>query len=166
MKCTPVKRIGEIIVSKCPGEQPGTEAFVASERGKPVAVLIVKPTRNELVVDTIAVRDRGQLRQRMGTRLYEVATEYACKTGRTLTSDNERSQYAEAFWRKQVAKGRATCVGSGRGHFFSQPTQNLPEAARARLPQPEGETWPCSRYGVTRPCEVPSLEGIRRRRRR
>lgn len=106
------------------------------------------------------------MRRRFGTRLYEYANELACKRGLVLASDAERSQYAESFWRKQKAKGRAECIAKGRAVFYAEPTRLLSAEARAKLPQPEGDSWPCKRYGVTKPCAVTSLEGVRRRRKR
>lgn len=49
--------------------------------------------------------------QRCGiaTRLYEIAARAACKAGDNLASDTIRSDAAQAFWTKQVKKGRAKC---------------------------------------------------------
>ena len=46
-------------------------------------------------------------RRRLGTKLYLQAAREACRRGRMLQSDVERSQEADAFWRKQERKGRA-----------------------------------------------------------
>lgn len=47
----------------------------------------------------------------LATRLYERLAADVCATYRKpLASDTERSAPSEAFWMKQVAKGRASCV--------------------------------------------------------
>jgi GNAT superfamily N-acetyltransferase len=50
--------------------------------------------------------------QRCGvaTRLYEIAARHACDNDAVLASDSTRSDEADSFWVKQVAKGRAQCV--------------------------------------------------------
>lgn len=70
---------------------------------------------------------RGARRSGIGTALYEIALEKACAEGRQLVSDDSRSEWAEAFWRKQRAKGRASCVsGKGNsGEFFADPRAML-----------------------------------------
>lgn len=54
-------------------------------------------------------------RQRVGTQLYQHAARIACsRLGVPLRSDSERSGYAQAFWDKQVSKGRARCAGPAK----------------------------------------------------
>lgn len=53
----------------------------------------------------------GVRRTGVGTVVYELALEKACELGRQLVSDFDRSEWAEAFWRKQKSKGRAQCLG-------------------------------------------------------
>jgi GNAT superfamily N-acetyltransferase len=57
----------------------------------------------------------------IGTRMYELALEEACKRGVPLVSDTMRSRFAEAFWRKQARKGRAACLERGRGFVLKTP---------------------------------------------
>jgi GNAT superfamily N-acetyltransferase len=65
-------------------------------------------------------------RRRLGTKLYEVAAEAACTLGLPLVSDDVRSPFAEAFWRKQTSKGRAYPV-EGRGHVYAGPRVDAEE---------------------------------------
>lgn len=171
MRCRVRKQLDtEFVVSQCelPNAKANVETYFvldAATQSKPRALLALEQRGLDLVVTAIDVKDRVDMRKRFGTRLYEFANELACKRGLRLASDSERSQYAEAFWRKQVTKGRAMCIAKGRAKFFISPTAALTPEERARLPQPEGETWPCKRYGVTKPCAVTSLEGVRTKRR-
>lgn len=124
--------------------------------------------------------------QGLGTRLYERAARAACKVGRgsALTSDSTRSVFSENFWRKQVRKGRAECIGDGsqsayynaplnkaREYFFQKEKMlDGPEyeAFLARLPKPitdaEGyRKWPCDYYRAS--CRsIPDTLGKLRRR--
>lgn len=103
----------------------------------------------------------------VGTALYETLVEVSCKAGLPLASDDFRSPFAEAFWRKQVAKGRAYCE-PGRGDVYAGPTRRLVRHQRASLPVPaddeQGEYWPCTRFVVREPCAHRDLSGVRRRR--
>lgn len=170
-KCVTLKRIpGHAIVHCTPSPEQGVDLYFAlDEANQPKAMIGLRRRGSDIVVDAISVKESKNLRQRLGTRLYEFATELACKEGKRLVSDVERSQYAEAFWRKQTGKGRSMCVEKGRGRFFANPTAHLSPAEMRRLPMPGGSTgeeWPCKRYGVTQPCAVTSLEGARTRRRK
>lgn len=61
-------------------------------------------------IDYIFVRETWR-RRGVATALYEAAARGACRSyGVPLQSDVERSAAAQAFWVKQVRKGRATCV--------------------------------------------------------
>jgi predicted GNAT family acetyltransferase len=55
-----------------------------------------------------------------GTAMYEMALDVACKENVLLFSDVTRSNYAEAFWRKQKGKKRASCVLPNADAKFSQ----------------------------------------------
>lgn len=74
-----------------------------------VGELEAVPYRGRLVAAYIFV-DADVRRCGVGTRLYELAAKQACKRGVPLVSDVARSAYAEGFWAKQTAKGRARCV--------------------------------------------------------
>lgn len=57
-------------------------------------------------------------RRGIGTQLYERAAEVACRDfGLPLASDRHtsRSKFADAFWKKQVKKKRAVCIGDSGG---------------------------------------------------
>lgn len=170
MRCTSKKRINdELVIAQCeiPDTKDNVETyFVLDRQVQPKAALVLENRRQGLVVTAISVKERKDQHKRLGTRLYEFAAELACKRGKPLVSDTERSQFAEAFWRKQTAKGRAGCVEAGGAVFYANPTVHLTPQERAKLPQPDGDFWPCKRYGVTKPCAVTSLEGMKRRRRK
>jgi len=65
-------------------------------------------------------------RQGIATRLYEQAAAATCEVmGSPLASDTERTEASQAFWAKQVARGRATCVEPGEpsgGPAINNPT--------------------------------------------
>lgn len=128
---------------------------------------------NTFQVQTLSVNEK---RAKVGTALYEVALRIACRRGRTLTSDLQRSTFAEAFWRKQAAKRRAVCADKNvdRDHnVYGTPVLEMREAisrecrrdhpfdARAherctdmrvqeasrRFPKPkDNKFWPCLRW--------------------
>jgi GNAT superfamily N-acetyltransferase len=77
--------------------------------------------RDGLEVSSIEL-EPGIRGKRLGTKLYEVAASAACDLNLPLVSDQVRSHFAEAFWRKQRSKGRAYTVEGGRGGgVFSGP---------------------------------------------
>lgn len=189
MKCKPVKKFGtgtdEITIYECsvPGGKNRDFQAVDSEQ-ELVGTLGVDEFKGDFVTLAIEVVAPGARRKRVGTRLYEAANAYACRQGGRLLSDTTRSPFAENFWRKQVQKGRAMCVTSGKesafepgkvvyGRYYAiwedaehiqlseRERKNLPEPARDERGRP---FWPCRQYGVTKPCEVATLEGVRRRR--
>lgn len=59
--------------------------------------------------------DASYRMDKVGTALYEVAAAYACEHGKTLASDETRSEFSEAFWRKQARKGRVSCLQDNEG---------------------------------------------------
>lgn len=84
--------------------------FKATYHGRIVGDATVRESsQHGLIVEMIAVEDRDR-RRRVGTALYEAALKLSCETRKPLVSDFQRSRFAEAFWRKQVKKGRATCA--------------------------------------------------------
>jgi len=61
-------------------------------------------------------------RSGIATRLYEAAAKISCeKYARPLASDRTRSLEAEAFWKKQVAKGKAQPLTKSSGYVLSCP---------------------------------------------
>lgn len=74
----------------------------------------------------------------LGTRMYERALRAVCDVGKAyaITSDTTRSEFSEAFWQKQVRKGRARCVGDGtQSNYFRTPMRK----AREQYAEFEGE---------------------------
>lgn len=87
-------------------------------------------SREGLLVHSIELHPRAQ-GKRIGTKLYEIAAEIACNYDLPLVSDRLRSRFAEAFWRKQLAKGRAYAVtGQGAG-LYDHPRVEAEEAIYA-----------------------------------
>ena len=70
---------------------------------------------DEQVVAVSSVSINKSYRRRgLGTQMYERAAEVACDSfGLPLASDRStsRSKYSEGFWKKQLRKKRALCVG-------------------------------------------------------
>lgn len=55
--------------------------------------------------------ERSYRRKRLATRLYEMAARLVCERWeQPLRSGLVRSPEADAFWRKQYVKGRASCM--------------------------------------------------------
>jgi hypothetical protein len=190
MTCTTRKWNGRWL-AHCAFQDEATESFhVLTSRDAnplslgddaPIASLHLKRTDGDdqaaLIIEGIDIHRKSDRRTRLGTALYEHAVQIACDEGRVLASDDMRSPFAEAFWRKQKAKGRATCV-PGEGTLYKGPVNRLRrqwekgeietheyEAIVAKLPQPEGNTWPCSHYEITAPCSTRSLARLKRRKR-
>jgi GNAT superfamily N-acetyltransferase len=91
--------------------------FVARQDGKQVGAIRLAPAEGGgLRVGHIEVAKDAR-RQRVGTRLYERAAQLSCKVYRgPLRSDVYRTAEAQAFWDKQVAKGRAVCARQSSEH--------------------------------------------------
>jgi hypothetical protein len=91
----------------------------------------------------VASVQAGTLRKGQGTKLYEAAFTEACLEGKLLVSDSMRSRYAEAFWRKQVRKGRAYCLRAGRGVVYNAPLnamkKQLLETCRKTLTEEQAQ---------------------------
>lgn len=127
--------------------------------GTVVGKAILDTARGRVVVGEIEVAEEAR-RSGVGTALYEAAVKVACKAGLDVSSDSFRSPYAESFWRKQVAKGRATCV-PGHGNVYDAPARGK---STAGLPVPERDSagdpaWPCARYVARVPCLAVDLSG-------
>lgn len=131
---------------------------------------------------------------RIGTLLYDAMLGEACDRGLPLTSDTFRSHFAEAFWQKQVAKGRAKCVKkkNAYGDVYTKPLRELNDAVArgamtraayektvANLPKPElkpghrdwappdmsrDAVWSCNRYDIDNACDIATLAGVKKRR--
>jgi len=118
----------------------------------------------------------------LGTRLYERALRAVCDVGKaySITSDTTRSEFSEAFWRKQVRKGRAKCVGDGsQSAYFRAPLVDARQAFDKlkdgeakferfynRLPHPQDDErgyrrWSCDYYEMLCAKRPDSLDGLR-----
>lgn len=123
--------------------------LTARENGQQVGTLHLRARGTITEVKNITV-DPAFRRRGVATRLYERGAREACKRfGKPLASDETRTEAAEAFWRKQAAKGRATCRGDG-GNLF------VPGGS-----DKDGH-WACGRWVLA--CPAPrSLKGAKRR---
>jgi len=143
--------------------------------------VVAKPQHGdrEIEVSSISVKPEHR-RNRLGTRLYERALVWGCTQPgvHAISSDTIRSAFAEAFWRKQQAKGRAKCVGTG-GDEYPDPIDDLRAMVRdgemtraefdrivAPLPKPVRGRWPCERFVIECANRPSSLDGVRRRRKK
>lgn len=152
-------------------------------KGSEVAYLQLKKNNYKEALEVGYVQVNPEYREhRLGTKLYEMALKDACALGYEVESDNTRSAFAEAFWRKQMSKGRAECVTSddpetAGGTVYNDPLLELAdtdpeEHARVRdlLPRPSRkidadgdyeEFWPCLFYSTTNACKTSSLAGVK-----
>lgn len=170
-------RIGKHTLQTC--SNPFSVDFeVKRVDGANIARATLKALDNNAYKVSYIEVDRSARQERLGTRLYERLVSTACKAGRTLESDSMRSPFAEAFWRKQQAKGRARCEGSP-GYVYDEPIRALEERVDRgllsrdayekildKLPQYDKRTehWPCRKYVVGSPCTTKSLKGLGRLR--
>lgn len=90
----------------------GLEAITAYVTRRQAGVIVVDGRNvNPRVSSILVVDDRRRVG--VGTALYLAAARLACRQfGAPLHSDFERSVAAQAFWEKQVKKGRAVCVAA------------------------------------------------------
>ncbi len=146
-------------------------AFTLSKGGRVIAEMQMVDTGDALSVSGIQVSRPSDRKKGLGTRMYEQALAFACQKDMPLVSDSKRSEFAEAFWRKQQDKGRATCV-KGRGRLYEFPMRELKKKVSAerframveKLPKASPAGWECNRYEIRKPCSVDSLAGVKRRR--
>ncbi len=160
----------------------------ATKDGNPVGTVKVEDTGEEdfdgdrhvrrfyVKKSDVKAKYRGQ---RIGTALYEQAAKAVCQRGGTLESDYIRSSFAESFWRKQRAKGRAFCYEENwdesdkymgeegtpiSANYYAQPWVTLTQERKdqllragkiARPPYADGKWsdmelgWPCGRWKLT-----------------
>lgn len=150
-------------------------------KGVEVAYLQLKKHEFKEALEVGYVQVDPEYREhRLGTKLYEMALKEACTLGYEVDSDTTRSAFAEAFWRKQVSKGRAECVKSddlNGATVYTDPLDDLrqqdPEEYRRvvdKLPKPEpdayGGHWPCLFYSTTNACKTTSFAGVKAKKRR
>lgn len=177
MRCKTTTR-GDVEIEACLDE--GEVRYTAHRGMDEVAWGSAQAYKGKYVVTGIQVADTAQ-RSGIGTRMYEQFAADACAAGLELASDVLRSHFAEAFWKKQEAKGRVVCrAGKGEVYkgplaslkrklaegritpeFFERVTKGLPEAADVK-----GNYWACANYVMPRPCSQTRLDGVRRKRRK
>jgi len=177
-RCSKTK-VGDLDLETCGPDEAGRYELVARDATEQAVgkVSLYRGDRRDLVISYIVVNPEARTK-RLGTSLYERALRLACKEKRVLASDETRSPFAEAFWRKQQKKNRAICEGKG-GEVYGTPirilrrsvlegklTQEAFDAILAKLPDPEGSYWPCGRYYIPNPCKTRSLKGLPRGKRR
>ena len=93
-------------------------------------------------------------RAQVATRLYAAAAKMACeKYDAPLASDTYRTAASDAFWQKQVRKGRATCLAAS-DHTQYPKSDDEPTFGRSG----------CKRYILS--CPAPATLTARSRRRR
>jgi len=63
----------------------------------------------------------------LGTGMYEAAATAACEYGSVLAGSGQRSAFSERFWKRQVLKGRALCVGD-EASVYESPHADLRSA--------------------------------------
>lgn len=119
------------------GDDVVIEARVGPQR---FGVITANHTGDPLGLQVSWVKVDDRLRRcGVATRLYEAMAKAACDAGGVLSSDVIRKPAAEAFWRKQVAKGRARCVRRA-----------------GSSPHPDYGLGGCETYALTR-CPVETL---------
>jgi hypothetical protein len=94
----------------------------------------------------------GHRRCGLGTKLYTQVAQWGCERGRNLHSDSARSEYSQAFWVKQVAKGRASCVTKVPAQYHRPDLDLKPGVQNAR--------GGCETYRLR--CPVTDLSGRKR----
>ncbi len=178
MTCKNISTHGEFTIERC--DAGDTTTYRAKRGHRPVGLLETHVVDGHYVAGAVEL-DTEVRRGRLGTKLYEHALRDACDRGLRFASDSLRSHFAEAFWRKQEAKGRAVCR-PGDGEVYIGPlvamkralrdgriTQERFDAATQGLPRPldagtSSERWPCANYVVPRTCATTDLGRARRRR--
>jgi len=170
-------KLGKHTLTTCKSPSASYSFTVTDAKGEKIGkasiVRVSRDGRDAYTVNHIEV-DPKYRRARLGTKLYEKLVATACKEKLSLQSDYMRSHFAEAFWRKQEAKGRATCEET-QGTVYEGPVERLRrevmlglrtsqevDAIVAKLPMPDGRNWACGLYRVSRPCATKSLKGLGR----
>ena len=147
----------------------------------PLAQMRLRVRSDHLSVGFVEVKPEHRAK-RWGTRLYEEALRESCEVRKPLASDTTRSEFSEAFWRKQERKGRARCIKGKGAKYWSTPRAELEDMLDSdaitaseywqiisKLPERPalnvaGERmWPCERYEMTQePCPRGySLDAVR-----
>lgn len=166
---------GDLSIERCLDE--GQVNYVATRGRDEVAWGSAEVYQGKYLVTGIQVDEKAQ-RGGVGTKLYEQFAADACEAGLELASDSLRSHFAEAFWRKQEAKGRVKCV-PGAGEVYVGPIASLRRMLRTGrisqelfdkktkgLPESTDGYWPCANYVLPRPCAHARLDGAPKTRKK
>lgn len=122
-------------------------AVTADEKSQHAGMLEVTCRQGLCETGLIEVEEPFR-RQRVGTALYEAALDEICKRRKFMVSDITRSAFAEAFWRKQVARGRAKCLNDALPGRYFEGRDNSPDLPKPDV-EPDGtRTWPCARWAM------------------
>lgn len=107
--------------------------LIVKKDGEVVAnAILMKSYLGVYKVATIEVLPEFR-RKKLGTVLYEDMTALSCEEKMPVRSDELRSRFAEAFWRKQEQKGRATCFKTGsKGDVYREPEAVLENEIRLK----------------------------------
>lgn len=119
---------------------PDSSTVTARHEGREVGILNTMLKEKLGVAKVLTVRVDKDVRGRgIATQLYEAAARDACdRMGVPLASGVQRSPEAQAFWEKQVAKGRAVVdadpeVGRDFFRMACPAPKTLGQALRARV---------------------------------
>ncbi len=143
------------------GLDDGTKAFVSESADVPIPTLAACPG--------------------LGNGMYLAAANEACRRRSRLAGSSTRSVFSEHFWKKQIEKKRAYCVGGNAAMYF-YPSENLRNALldgeitvpqynamRGRLPEYPGRSyWECENVALNdKWCKTPkpkrTLRGLHAR---
>jgi GNAT superfamily N-acetyltransferase len=108
------------IVIENVGKEEGFRVGCVTPDGRMIGSLIASKyteqgTRDDyFFVGDIAVHPEFR-RLKIATRIYEEAAKEACKRGLPLASYYRSGHRSQAFWEKQIRKGRAKAVSDTRG---------------------------------------------------
>lgn len=182
-RCTRLFSERGLTLTKCEGARDPREASfeVRNVSGRAVGSVQALLRDDKLKVGWIDL-DPEYRGGGAGTLLYEAVVDHACAVGLPVVSDDFRSPFAEAFWRKQHRKRRVRCIKNNPkedlfGGEYTAPMRRLNnslhngeitpaeyEAIVAKLPVSNGGVWPCYQYEIKSPCKTRSLQGVRRKR--
>lgn len=126
----------------------GRHIFAVLDGDRVAGTLTVTERRSFVQVGQLDVM-YSYRRKGVATKLYTHAAKFACrKFGKPLASDDVRSVGSQGFWRKQLKKGRATCVDTSGAYGYD------PESGRST----RRKIHKCAVFALSCPAP-PSLKG-------
>lgn len=108
VRCEPLRKKHGIKLVKCSNGH--TRSYKAELPDGEQAGVVRVSIGHETNSVTWSHVEPGYRMEKVGTALYETAAAEACKENKVLASDETRSSFSEAFWRKQAGKNRAVCL--------------------------------------------------------